>query len=277
MADIRYVSHSLFSRSDALEQIECLKPESAPRRSDESEHRLSPIGKLCEEPILSKGEERYLFLRMNFAKFQANNSKGLNREKRLCEATAFRDRILAANLRLLVSVASQFATTQVRTEELVSEGVLPLMRAVELFDVSRGWAFGTYATHVLRNHFKRIGERRQRKNRFAFALGESRLEELPDAGVPPEQQLELAARHQRLVQICLAELPETDQRILRSRFGFDDPSSPRMRSYAEVGEVVGLSKERVRVRAHRALEFLQETARERSWEFPDLDSFGLGA
>lgn len=275
MADIRYVSHPLFSRSDALEQIECLKPEPGPKPSDDPEHRLSPIGKLCEEPLLSRRDERYLFLRMNFARHEANAARGEKRSRLLAEATDFRDRILAANLRLLVSVAAQFATPQVRTEELVSEGVLRLMRAVELFDVSRGWAFGTYATHVLRNHFRRTGQKRQRQDRLAVAFGETDLSQLSDDCVPPERQSELAARHHQLVQASLAELSETDRQILRSRFGFDDPASPRLRSYAEVGREVGLSKERVRVRAHRALEFLKETARDRHWEFPELDSFDL--
>lgn len=79
-----------------------------------------------------------------------------------------------------------------------------------------------------------------------------------------------------LAEECLALLPQVDQTILRARFGFDDPAF-RLKSYAEVGEVVGLSKERVRVRAHRALEQLRETAQERRWEFPELETLNLRA
>ncbi len=214
---------------------------------------------------------------MNYEKFAAAGARGKQRERHLAQATRFRNRILMGNFRLLVSTASQFATPAVRTEELVSEGVVPLLNAVELFDVSRGWAFGTYATHALRNHFRRSGQRRQRKQRFAASRGDLLLAELPDEGTSAEKQIDLARRNVCVARQCLAELPATDQMILRTRFGFDDPASPRLRSYAEVGQVVGLSKERVRVRAHRALELLREIVQQRKWEFPELEAVNLRA
>lgn len=277
MGKIRFVSHPLFSQSDALEQIERLKPPpiGADERAEVSSPQETPIGRLCRERVLSRREERYLFLRMNFEKFEANRSQDHRRAKHLAEARASRDRILATNFRLLVSVAGQFASPQLGTDDLVSEGVLPLMRAVELFDVSRGWAFGTYATHALKNHYRRTGGQRQRKNRLKAAFQESQMAELFDDAVPPARQEELAARHQHLVRRCLAELPATDQEILKTRFGFDDPAAPKLRSFAEVGKAVGLSKERARVRAHRALQQLRETAQNRRWEYPELDVFEL--
>src|SRR5690606_23294839 len=137
------------------------------------------------------------------------------RTMHLSQATAVRNRILMGNLRLLVSIAGQFASPAVRTEDLVSEGVVPLLNAIELFDVSRGWAFGTYATHVLRNHFRRAGQRRQKRSRFSGRLNETQLAQLPDEGIPAEKQEELFARHNVLAECCLAELSSTDQIILR--------------------------------------------------------------
>lgn len=279
---VRFVPHPLFSRSDGLEQIEGCQPDDLeeypnPIASPELMPRFSAIGKLCEQPVLSRGEERYLFLRMNYEKFAATRATGRQRAEHLSLATVLRNRILMGNFRLLVSIAGQFASPAVRAEDLVSEGVVPLLKAVELFDVSRGWAFGTYATHVLRNHFRRAGERRQRKNRLAVRLNETRLAELPDEGVSAQRQEELATRNTCLAEKCLAELSPADQMILRTRFGFDDPDSPKLRSYAEVGQAVGLSKERVRVRTHRALALLRETAEKRRWEFPELESFHLDA
>ncbi|MCA9070088.1 MAG: sigma-70 family RNA polymerase sigma factor [Planctomycetaceae bacterium] len=279
---IRFVSHPLFSRPDAREQIENLRPESitAIPFCDEEESpncRRSPIGQRCEERVLTRKEERYLFLRMNFEKFSANESQGERRAMYLAEARILRNRIVVSNFRLLVSIASQFALPPLRTEELISEGVIPLMRAVDLFDVSRGWAFGTYATHVLRNHFRRMGKRLSRKSRLEASFDDSQMVELPDEGVSEDRQQELTRQSQFLVQQCLAELPAVDQRILRTRFGFDDPASSKVRSYAEVGKVVGLSKERVRVRTHQALEHLRETAQSHHWEFPEVDLLQLHA
>ncbi len=281
-AAIRFVPHPLFSHADAQAQIEQFLPEGFAEKPAASEPegllpQTSSLGKLCEEPLLSRGEERYLFLRMNYEKFIAQKSKGKKRAEHLAQATAFCNRILLANVRLLVSIAGQFATRSVHTEELVSEGVVPLLKAIELFDVSRGFSFGTYATHVLRNHFRRVGEKRQKQHRQTSLLPETLLADVPCQGTPAKPQAELAQRQGHLAEECLALLPQVDQTILRARFGFDDPASPKLRSYAEVGEVVGLSKERVRVRAHRALEQLKETAQERRWEFPEMETMNLGA
>jgi RNA polymerase primary sigma factor len=274
---IRFVSHPWFDLPDALERIENLKPqEKADEIIPEGIAGSSAIGRLCEQPVLSREEERYLFLRMNYEKFAAENGRGKQRTEHLSRATGFRNRLLMGNLRLLVSIAGQFASGALRTEDLVSEGIVPLLNAIELFDVFRGWAFGTYATHVLRNHFRRSGERRQRKDRQRARLNGAQLAEVPDEAIPVDCQEELARRNNDLAETCLAELSAVDQMILRMRFGFDDPAS-RLRSFAEVGEAVGLSKERVRVRTHRALEQLRETAQNRRWEYPELDALNLPA
>lgn len=279
---IRFVSHPWFFEPDALERIDKLKPGSSRvnpshDQPDPPVARCSPIGQLCAEPVLSRDEERYLFLRMNFEKYSAGRSKGKQRAGHLSEATIFRNRILVANFRLVVSIASRFVLLPFRTEELISEGVVPLMRGVDLFDVSRGWTFGTYATHVLRNHYRRMGKRLSRKHRLEAAFDETRMAEQPDEGVSEAQQKELARRSHFLVQQFLAELPAIDQVILRTRFGFDDFASPKLRSFAEVGQVVGLSKERVRVRTHQALEHLRETAQTHHWDFPEVDTIPLHA
>ncbi len=266
---IQYVSHPIFSQPDAREQLDQLQPDAC---EDSSPVSQSAMETLCASPVFSRKAEHYWFLKMNHEKYRASLVAGKTRESHLAEALAIRNRIVRANLRLVVSIASRFATPSVNCDELISEGVLPLMRAVELFDVSRGWAFGTYATHVLQNHYRRAGKRRQRRNQMMGALKESQLAELPDEGVPVSRQQELAGRHARMVKRFLAELPQTDQIILRTRFGFDDPATPKLKSYSEVGQVVGLSKERVRVRTHRALEQLRETAEENRWEFPELFS-----
>jgi RNA polymerase primary sigma factor len=61
-----------------------------------------------------------------------------------------RRRMVEGNLRLVVSVAGRYAGRGVPLEDLVQEGVIGLMRAVELFDHRRGTAFSTYATWWIR-------------------------------------------------------------------------------------------------------------------------------
>jgi len=275
MTEIRFIPHDIFTSPDASAQIEARKPTAAPLAKEASPSRTSPLGKLCERRLLTREEEHYLFLRMNYEKFLARHAAEEQAAGHLTTAEELRDQILAGNYRLLVSLAGRYSTPEQSAEELVSEGILPLMQAVEMFDVSRGWAFGTYATHVLKNHFRRLGQRRQRKNRLLGGVSDSLLQHVRDMTVPASQQETLAMHAQRMVRRLFGELCETDREILKARFGFDDPAYPKLRSYAEVGRSVGLSKERVRVRAHRAIEKLQETAREHRWEFPELDTLSV--
>ncbi len=61
-----------------------------------------------------------------------------------------RTRMIEGNLRLVVSIAARHRNRGLPLEDLVQEGVIGLMRAVDLFDHRRGTAFSTYATWWIR-------------------------------------------------------------------------------------------------------------------------------
>ncbi|MCA9065538.1 MAG: sigma-70 family RNA polymerase sigma factor, partial [Planctomycetaceae bacterium] len=104
---------------------------------------------------------------MNFLKFQACEIQGKMHPRtsgmaalRKLEALLVRigevkNLLIRSNLRLVVSIARRHLRPGVNFFDLVSDGNMSLMRAVEKFDYSRGNKFSTYATWAIMKNFAR--------------------------------------------------------------------------------------------------------------------------
>ena len=92
-------------------------------------------------------------------------------EAQVREGQAAFDHFVAANLRLVVSVAAQFSKrSSLELGELIQEGNLGLLRAVEKFDWRRGYKFSTYATWWIRQAIQRGVAGSERTIRLPVAL-----------------------------------------------------------------------------------------------------------
>lgn len=146
---------------------------------------------LYRTALLTPGRERAMFLKFNYHKYQFVSARrkldpayararDVSRlEGYLRKATETKNAIVAANLRLVVSVARKHVRPGVDLMELVSEGNITLMRAVESFDAHKGNKFSTYATLALMKGFARSVPLMQSATRKA-GLGEEVLTRVAD-------------------------------------------------------------------------------------------------
>src|SRR4051812_29832360 len=117
--------------------------------------------------LLTTEQEKHLFLRYNFArmkaqaavkKFRTHPGKTVAREIALWYGRVkdTREIITQANLALVLAMAKRTRMSEVDFGELVSEGNMALLRAVEKFDIGRGFKFSTYACRAILKAFSRI-------------------------------------------------------------------------------------------------------------------------
>jgi RNA polymerase primary sigma factor len=293
LAELRSRRESLFSR--AIDYIPCRQflkadaerlatdpPPAAAVPLDRSDAAppagagLTPyIASLYQNRLLAKEEEQFYFRRMNWLKFKAATTRGrLDRRRAslkqieaveglLNEAETVKAILITSNLRLVVSIAKKFVDPVWSFEELVSEGNLALMRAVEKFNFALGNRFSTYATYAIQRHFYRLSQRgRQFRTRFVAddeAL-KDRAEKQPEHDYCSSEQIGML---KELFAGFLAELEPRERKIVVARFGFDGKAP---RTFRELGSQMGVCKERIRQIQSRAMEKLRELAAEAKLE-----------
>jgi RNA polymerase sigma factor (sigma-70 family) len=221
-------------------------------------------------PLLNRDQEQYLFRRMNFRLHQAATLRAnidvarpkasdLDRlDLYLEDANDIKRRLIRSNLRLVVAVAKKHAYGGRNLFELISDGNVSLMRAVEKFDYGRGFKFSTYASWaIIKNFARTIPAENTHRDRFVTGH-ELAFELTPDERA---NVYETELHHDRMssaIDRILDKLEERERQVIVYRYGLDSQQKPE--TLEEVGSRFGVTKERIRQIEARAISKLRSLA-----------------
>lgn len=238
------------------------------------------LGRLCEAKLLTPEQESMLFQRMNFLRHQALKARTqLNLQKPtrksielldrlMAMADWHRDRIVEANMRLVFSIVKKFVNSNNQFDDLLSDGIVALMRAVEKFDFGRGFRFSTYATQVVRrNAYRQVVEIQQERAKVIGGvedLGLDVSDECRESAISEKRWHELRAR----LAVMLGDLDRREKFIIRARFSLG--SHRRVHTLQALADRLGVSKERVRQLERRAMDKLRAMAGD--FSFAELET-----
>jgi RNA polymerase primary sigma factor len=238
--------------SEAQEEIANLIEITGPElTNDPVRMYLREIGQVSllsanEEVALAKQIQRGVRVRRRLQKGDLTPQERARLEEQKRDGDRARRRLAEANLRLVVSVAKRYIGRGMSFLDLIQEGNIGLMRAVEKFDYQRGYKFSTYATWWIRQAISRSIADQARTIRIPVHMVETinRLVRIQRRLV---QEL---GREPTSEEIALEMnlLPEEDRRIYEETRAAGGPTDPALerrlrRAAAKVRRIIRISQE----------------------------------
>lgn len=224
--------------------------------------------------LMTAKEERLMFLRFNWSKLKLTQLQKQIKRDGLTRETAeevidwdrrfehFREYLVRTNLALVLAMAKRTRLGDVDFSEIVSEGNMALMRAVDKFSVDRGFKFSTYACRAILKAFSRTAMKSSRyRQRFPVEF-EPDLEKSDWADKRRDQVEEDCLDELRtIVDRNLADLSSVEQTVIRRRFNWEQSDDAPL-TLEEVGQIIGVTKERVRQIQNKALAKIRQVMEE---------------
>lgn len=226
-----------------------IRTAAAARRAEEIAHWVVTRQGLEGEP-----DEHQLFVALHTCAYLASGQAQRGGLDECAQALWFerweqiRSYLVEENLGLAYSMIKRFGLRDLDLDDLRSEALWTLMRAVDRFNPWFNFKFSTYACNAIRRslatHWKKVG-------RYRRLFPVQHNDEFDEPEVEEEESDDIyVERLQHALESNSGELTLLESKILAHRFPFH--TEPRL-TLREVGDVVGLSNERVRQLQNRAL------------------------
>ncbi len=226
--------------------------------------------KSSQQVILTGAQEKVLFHQFNFARFRIHKMQqdvwarpdrkpAPDQAQEILNwhriADRIREQIAETNLALVLAMAKRTRMSEVDFADLVSEGNMALLRAVDKFDAGRGYKFSTYACRAILKAFSRQGMKlskyRQRfPTDFDPKLEKSNFLETKRTTFEKDAAEEV----KRIVLENRADLSDVERTVIEHRFGLESGENERPMTLEQVGQIIGVTKERVRQIQNKAME-----------------------
>lgn len=238
---VKFIDDELYHQDDAIQAIDTIvrsSKEATLGRGGEGKPEDTRVPRdlpaylqeLYRTPLLTPQQERALFLKFHFHKFEFVSARRLLEpqfarardidvlEDHLRAATDVKNQIIRANLRLVVSIARKHLRPNLSLMELISEGNVTLMRAVESFDLHKGNRFSTYATLALMKGFARSVPQMLAGQRGGGASDVSAMSEVADHRLGSISDRFIAREE---VGRLLSQLNDRERTVVLSQYGID--------------------------------------------------------
>lgn len=232
---------------------------------------------LKDTPLLTREREVELFRRYNYLKFlvcqkragikltRVSGTQLAKIEGCLAQAEEIKRKIIEANLRLVISIAGKHMRTGADFSELVSKGNFALINAVEEFNYTKGIRFSRRAAlNIAKEYAKLSGKGTTMTRARAGSLGDMerdlRTRLVDDVASTEKTRRSLSA-------VIENELDEREQYVILNRFGLvGSPVRKQTKTLKQIGEELGLSKERIRQIELTALQKLRQSLSREEFE-----------
>jgi len=283
-----------------------------------------PLLEHDEEILLGRQVQRLMEIRTIKDELQLDDNKDVSRvldvpykdlRKQIRDGEKAKDKMVTANLRLVVSVAKKYTKRNMDLLDIIQEGTIGLVRGVEKFDPGRGYKFSTYAYWWIRQGITRAIAEKSRAIRLPIHVTENlnklkkaqrelsqingqlpnvfelseylnlKVDEIKDlmckARQPTSLEIKIGEnRDTALIDLLedktqlpemlleqqfikddirelVGELPEMQAAVISMRYGIGDDILEPM-SMTAIGQVLNMSRDRVRTLEHKALKNLRE-------------------